>query len=286
MTLVLEHLGDGVQWLGHNARNLRGAAAASAVTGTAAFLTPQKSGVRMLHSPPGATEVDQTGAEAAVSPPPGAAAADQAGAKATVSPFGQGRGMSWTSGAGSTNTMASPASSSPASSSASASVSVSAATNEDGVVGCTTGAGAEDSAWRRRSERPDDEGWRGGGGIIRENEQPPRFDGSGTGNGSGGGGGSGDGVVGEAVEVESGRLSDYEVRLYLYKLLRALDFAHSRGLMHRDVKPRNVVINRRTRSLRLIDWGLCDFYIPGELGGGEGLEVGGVYSLSCLVVVV
>lgn len=72
------------------------------------------------------------------------------------------------------------------------------------------------------------------------------------------GGGGEDGVAGK------GRLTDYEVRLYLYKLLQALDFAHSRGLMHRDVKPRNVVINRRTRDLRLIDWGLGDFYIPGE----------------------
>lgn len=64
--------------------------------------------------------------------------------------------------------------------------------------------------------------------------------------------------------VDRGQLTDYETRLYLYKLLQALDFAHSRGVMHRDVKPRNVVINRRTRSLRLIDWGLGDFYIPGE----------------------
>lgn len=70
-------------------------------------------------------------------------------------------------------------------------------------------------------------------------------------------------------ELESGRLSDYEVRLFLYKLLQALDFAHSRGIMHRDVKPRNVVINRRTRSLRLIDWGLGDFYIPGTLGSKQ-----------------
>lgn len=67
----------------------------------------------------------------------------------------------------------------------------------------------------------------------------------------------------ESQAADPGRLTDYEVRLYLYKLLQALDFAHSRGLMHRDVKPRNIVINRRTRSLRLIDWGLGDFYIPG-----------------------
>ena len=32
--------------------------------------------------------------------------------------------------------------------------------------------------------------------------------------------------------------------------------------MHRDVKPLNIVINNDTKELRLIDWGLADFYIP------------------------
>ncbi|CAN0099640.1 unnamed protein product, partial [Discosporangium mesarthrocarpum] len=63
-----------------------------------------------------------------------------------------------------------------------------------------------------------------------------------------------------------GMLTDREVRYYLYKLLQALDFCHSQGIMHRDVKPLNVIINRRTGCLRLIDWGLGDFYIPGERG--------------------
>ena len=83
--------------------------------------------------------------------------------------------------------------------------------------------------------------------------------------GDGGVGGGGGAAAAQAADP--GRLTDYEVRLYLYKLLQALDFAHSRGLMHRDVKPRNIVINRRTRSLRLIDWGLGDFYIPGGRQG-------------------
>ena len=34
--------------------------------------------------------------------------------------------------------------------------------------------------------------------------------------------------------------------------------------MHRDVKPGNVMINARTRQLRLIDWGLAEFYHPGQ----------------------
>jgi serine/threonine protein kinase len=33
--------------------------------------------------------------------------------------------------------------------------------------------------------------------------------------------------------------------------------------MHRDVKPHNVMIDHSKRTLRLIDWGLAEFYHPG-----------------------
>jgi len=33
--------------------------------------------------------------------------------------------------------------------------------------------------------------------------------------------------------------------------------------MHRDVKPHNVMIDHTKRELRLIDWGLAEFYHPG-----------------------
>jgi serine/threonine protein kinase len=34
--------------------------------------------------------------------------------------------------------------------------------------------------------------------------------------------------------------------------------------MHRDVKPHNVMIDPVKRQLRLIDWGLAEFYHPGQ----------------------
>jgi casein kinase II subunit alpha len=34
--------------------------------------------------------------------------------------------------------------------------------------------------------------------------------------------------------------------------------------MHRDVKPLNIVINHEKKQLRLIDWGLADFYKPDQ----------------------
>lgn len=57
-------------------------------------------------------------------------------------------------------------------------------------------------------------------------------------------------------------MSDFEARVYLFQLLRALEYAHSHGIMHRDVKPLNILFDKKTYKLRLIDWGLADFYIP------------------------
>ena len=59
-------------------------------------------------------------------------------------------------------------------------------------------------------------------------------------------------------------LTDYDIRYYMFELLKALDFCHSQGIMHRDVKPHNVMIDHSQRKLRLIDWGLAEFYHPGR----------------------
>jgi casein kinase II subunit alpha len=33
--------------------------------------------------------------------------------------------------------------------------------------------------------------------------------------------------------------------------------------MHRDVKPMNIIVDPVNRILKLIDWGLAEFYHPG-----------------------
>lgn len=60
------------------------------------------------------------------------------------------------------------------------------------------------------------------------------------------------------------KLTDFDVRFYMYEIMKALDFCHSKGIMHRDVKPHNIMIDHQQKKIRLIDWGLAEFYHPGQ----------------------
>jgi len=66
-----------------------------------------------------------------------------------------------------------------------------------------------------------------------------------------------------------------DIKLYIYEILKvqklsfinslqALDFCHSNGIIHRDIKPQNIMIDHQNKYLRIIDWGLAEFYHQGE----------------------
>jgi serine/threonine protein kinase len=60
----------------------------------------------------------------------------------------------------------------------------------------------------------------------------------------------------------SGGMKPELVKSYMFQLIRGMDFCHRRGIMHRDLKPQNLLINR-AGELKIADFGLARaFQIP------------------------
>lgn len=51
------------------------------------------------------------------------------------------------------------------------------------------------------------------------------------------------------------RIPMFYCKLYMYQLARALNYIHSLGICHRDIKPQNLLLNPRTGVLKLCDFG-------------------------------
>ena len=64
------------------------------------------------------------------------------------------------------------------------------------------------------------------------------------------------------TKVLARKFTNMDIRLYTYMVLEALEYSHMHGIMHRDIKPLNIVIDHDNRDLRVIDWGLADYYKP------------------------
>ena len=51
------------------------------------------------------------------------------------------------------------------------------------------------------------------------------------------------------------RMKVSRVQIYMFQLARALLFLHQNGILHRDVKPENILTNPGTHKLKLADFG-------------------------------
>ena len=60
--------------------------------------------------------------------------------------------------------------------------------------------------------------------------------------------------------MEGHTLTEEQVKKILYQLLLGLDYCHSNRVLHRDLKPQNILVNKDNLSIKLADFGLARTY--------------------------
>lgn len=59
-------------------------------------------------------------------------------------------------------------------------------------------------------------------------------------------------------------MDHYYVKLYQFQLLRGLAFIHGRGIVHVDIKPQNLLLDGKTHTLKICDFGTAKRLVLGE----------------------
>jgi len=60
------------------------------------------------------------------------------------------------------------------------------------------------------------------------------------------------------------RMDAYYLKLYSYQLLRGLGLMHGRGIVHCDIKPQNLLLDGKSQTLKICDFGTAKRLVYGE----------------------
>ncbi len=86
-----------------------------------------------------------------------------------------------------------------------------------------------------------------------------------------------DGITLREYLDNKGALPWNEACIYVLQILRALEHAHSKGVIHRDIKPQNIIL-QKNGEIKVMDFGIAK--IPTSAGAGGGKAVGTVYYIA------
>ncbi len=62
----------------------------------------------------------------------------------------------------------------------------------------------------------------------------------------------------------NGRLLEKKALEYINQISKALDYIHSKGIIHRDIKPGNIMLQEDLKSITIIDFGIAKEFIDSE----------------------
>ena len=86
-----------------------------------------------------------------------------------------------------------------------------------------------------------------------------------------------EGITLKSYMQKKGALSREEVLSYSEQVLRALEHAHSKGIVHRDIKPQNIMLLKNGR-VKVTDFGIA--VLPTGEHSADGKAIGTVYYIS------
>lgn len=87
-----------------------------------------------------------------------------------------------------------------------------------------------------------------------------------------------DGPTLKSYVKERGGISQSEAVDFVVQILKALDHTHSKGIVHRDIKPQNIIVTSN-KTIKITDFGIATLYDPRK-NANEEKGVGTVYYIS------
>ncbi len=89
-----------------------------------------------------------------------------------------------------------------------------------------------------------------------------------------------DGITLKQYIRKKGALSLRETVVIATQMLRALQHAHEKGVVHRDIKPQNIMLLRDNKTIKVADFGIASFHNKGDTKTMTDGAIGSVHYIS------